>query len=382
MPPNDLPIDITAVRRRLLAWWDAGRRDLPWRGEPTPYQTWVSEVMLQQTRVETVVPYYERWMRRFPDVAALADAPEDDVLRAWEGLGYYSRARNLHRAARVVRERFDGRLPDDADALRELPGVGEYTAGAVASIAFGRAEPAVDGNVKRVLSRLLDLESPTARELRDAAGALVPPDRPGDFNQALMELGALICTPRSPSCHDCPLADHCLARQRGTVALRPAPRRRAEVPSFDLATLVAIDAAGALLIRRRPAHGLLARLWEFPALDTAGEEPETTARRLALELVGDAARDETLAPMAPVPHVFTHRRETYHPFLLRLATEGAARQPDSREAACEESRTQESAMGGGARTPELVWMSPHERADYAMPRAQRRILNRVLSSDW
>ena len=197
--------DIPGFRRALLGHFDRSRRALPWRSERTPYRVMVSEFMLQQTRVETVIPYYERWLRRFPGWEALADAGEDEVLRAWTGLGYYRRARNLHRAARVVRERFGGELPKEPAALKRLPGVGEYTAGAVASIAFGRAVPAVDGNVRRVLCRILDVAAPTAGRLREEAARLVDPGRPGDFNEALMELGATVCTPRAPGCGGCPV---------------------------------------------------------------------------------------------------------------------------------------------------------------------------------
>ena len=205
------------IRRRLLSAYDVGKRDLPWRGEEDPYRIWVSEVMLQQTRVETVVPYYRAWMDRFPTVEALAEADEDEVLRAWQGFGYYSRARRLREGARVVRERFGGCLPRSSLELRDLPGVGEYTAGAVASIAFGEVVPAVDGNVKRVLARLFDVPTPSPAELRALAADLVDPKRPGDFNQALMELGATVCTPRAPLCGECPLDSICLALERGTV---------------------------------------------------------------------------------------------------------------------------------------------------------------------
>jgi len=195
---------IPGFRRALLDHFDRTRRALPWRSERTPYRVMVSEFMLQQTRVETVIPYYERWVRRFPGWDALAGAEEEEVLGEWTGLGYYRRARNLHRTARVVRERFGGALPEDSEALKRLPGVGEYTAGAVSSIAFGRVVPAVDGNVRRVLCRLFDLEAPTASRLREAAAGLVDPERPGDFNEAMMELGATVCTPRSPGCAGCP----------------------------------------------------------------------------------------------------------------------------------------------------------------------------------
>jgi len=205
--------------------------------------------MLQQTRVEAVIPYYRRWLARFPDWPSLAGATDDEVLLAWKGLGYYGRARNLHRTAQVVCERFGGRPPRDPRELRSLPGVGEYTAGAVASIAFGRKVPAVDGNVRRVLSRLLDVGDPTPARLRDEATRLIDPDRPGDFNEALMELGATICTPRSPRCDACPVADECGALAAGTVAERPLRRVRRRVPRVEYAVAVVVaeapDAAGA-----------------------------------------------------------------------------------------------------------------------------------------
>ncbi|HEX6589007.1 MAG TPA: A/G-specific adenine glycosylase [Longimicrobiales bacterium] len=346
-------MDPRPLRARLLAWYDGQARDLPWRRDPTPYATLVSEVMLQQTRVETVIPYFERWLARFPDIDALAASSEDDVLRAWEGLGYYSRARNLHGAARVVRERYDGALPSDYDALRSLPGIGEYTAGAVASIAFGRVEPAVDGNVRRVLSRVLDLDAPDARTLREHAARLIDDARPGDFNQALMELGATICTPRSPACVDCPIESLCLARQRGTVALRPAQRKRKAIPGYDLVTVVVLE-GDRLLLRRRPERGMLAGMWEFPSTELrAGDDAEDAARELATSLVGGSIR--AVAPLAPVEHVFSHRRETYHPFVIHVADARAATSP-------------------------CAFVARGDLADHAMPRAQRRIQAAALNA--
>ena len=190
--------DPTRVRKLLLEHYDSHRRELPWRENQDPYCVWVSEIMLQQTRVETAIPYYDRWMERFPTVEALAGVDEETVLKAWEGLGYYSRARNLLRSALIVRERLGGVVPQDSQGLKTLPGIGEYSASAIASIAYGEVVPAVDGNVRRVLSRLFDLEDPTAATLRERAGELVDPDRPGDWNQALMELGATVCTPDRP----------------------------------------------------------------------------------------------------------------------------------------------------------------------------------------
>jgi A/G-specific adenine glycosylase len=305
------------VRARLLAWYDANARDLPWRRTRDPYRIWVSEIMLQQTRVETVIPYYGRWVERFPSVEALAAAPLERVLEVWTGLGYYSRARNLHRAAGTVRDEHAGRVPPDPVALRALPGVGEYTAGAISSIAFELPEPAVDGNVKRVLSRLLDLAEPTARAYSQNARALIDPDRPGDFNQAVMELGATVCRPRAPLCDECPLAQHCLAWARGTVSERPAPRKRKTPPHrrFGLAVLARND--GRFLVRRRPEQGLLGGMLEFPNREySAGEDPSGVAADELASLARWTGPMGTPEALGTVEHAFTHFRATYHVYLF------------------------------------------------------------------
>ncbi|NNM34930.1 MAG: A/G-specific adenine glycosylase [Gemmatimonadetes bacterium] len=289
------------IRSALLDHFDRTARDLPWRTDRTPYRVLVSEVMLQQTRVETVVPYYHRWLLQFPDLGALARAPVDGVLKMWEGLGYYSRARNLHRTAREVCRRYGGELPSTKAELRSLPGIGEYTAGAVASIAFSRAEPAVDGNVRRVLSRLDDLEDPRASALVDRAATLVDRARPGDFNEALMELGATICRPRGPLCGECPLARACLALEAGTIAERPPPRRRRAPRSVTIDVAVLLDADDRALFVRRPPDGLLGGLWEFPERTRLPDTP----------LVREAGELE------PVFHAFTHLHATYRPTILR-----------------------------------------------------------------
>ena len=306
------------VERALLAFWDERRRDLPWRSDTDAYRVWVSEIMLQQTRVEIVIPYYERWMARFPTLASLAAAPLDDVLLAWQGLGYYSRSRNLHLAAREVMEERNGRLPRDAASLREIPGIGDYTAGAIASIAFGRAEPALDGNVRRVLARLLDVADPPQRRLREVAAALVSRRRPGDFNQALMELGATICTPRAPACPACPLRRLCLAARYGTQHERPAKRPARAVPEYDVGSAILITATGRMLLVRRPPKGLLAGLWEFPgAIARPGESPRRAAARAA-RAAGANVDGRTARPLGHVPHRFTHRKETYHAYRFHL----------------------------------------------------------------
>ncbi|MXX57040.1 MAG: A/G-specific adenine glycosylase, partial [Gemmatimonadetes bacterium] len=318
--------------------------------------------------VETVGPYYARWLQRFPDWDALAAAPLDDVLLAWEGLGYYSRARNLHRTARAVRERHGGELPADPAALRTLPGVGEYTAGAVASIAFGLPVPAVDGNVRRVLARLLDLARPTPAQLRREAARLLDPERPGDHNEAMMELGATICTPRAPRCGECPVAAWCAALAVGTVAKRPGRRpRRGPVPRVDYSTLVAIDPADRILLARRPEEGLLAGMWEFPSGEVCEPAPDTVARSALQRLAIFGACGRRAEHLASVQHAFTHLRATYHPVVVRFDRAG--------------SRTLERETEGHAEplapAPEHAWIRSGETAGYALPVAQQKIARLV-----
>jgi A/G-specific adenine glycosylase len=303
-----------ALRRKLLAWYRAHRRDLPWRRTRDPYAIWISEAMLQQTRVETVIPYWERFLARFPDVEALATADTDDVITLWAGLGYYSRARNLHRAAQMVMERHAGELPDDVDLLRELPGVGRYTAGALASIAFDKPAAIVDGNVTRVLARLLGIDADVrSREVQERlwseAEQLVRGEDPGALNQALMELGAVLCTPRAPRCPACPWAAHCAAHAQGRaeslpVRSRPAPVRRVEAVAVFLAR------HDRVLAVQRPQRGLLGGLWELPGGELADGEPPTRALARALR-EGVGLGLSAPEPLGAIEHAFTHR-------LLRL----------------------------------------------------------------
>ncbi|ABS26109.1 A/G-specific adenine glycosylase [Anaeromyxobacter sp. Fw109-5] len=306
-----------ALRRRLLAWYDAERRALPWRFAQRgadPYRVWISEVMLQQTQVATVVPYFERFVARFPTLEALAAAPEDEVLARWRGLGYYARARNLHAAARAALARH-GALPSAVDALRALPGFGPYTAGAVASIAFARPAPAVDGNVARVLARLFCVEGSlaapaTQRRLWDLAGELVPPDRPGDFNQALMELGAMVCRKAAPGCARCPLRTSCAARRLGRAEQVPPARRRGARRAVTMACAVA-EVGGALVLVRRAPGGLLGGLWDLPAVDSTGATEAHAAAALLRELRGRfGARVAVGAPRGEVTRTLTHRTLT------------------------------------------------------------------------
>ncbi len=306
-----------SLRGALLRWYRGNRRDLPWRRTRDPYAIWISEAMLQQTRVETVIPYYRRFLERFPDPASLASADEEEVLGQWAGLGYYRRARNLHRAAKVVVERFGGALPDDAEALRGLPGVGRYTAGAVASIAFDRPEPILDGNVTRVLTRLLGIrEDPrrpaVAKRLWAEAARLARGPSPGDLNQALMELGATVCTPRAPRCLACPVSRRCAARAAGDAESLPVKGART-APRRVEATAAYLLRRGRVLTVKRPAGGLLGGLWELPggAL-SPGEKPRVGAVRSLREGLG--LEPAGLRRVGSVEHVFTHRRMQLHVF--------------------------------------------------------------------
>jgi A/G-specific adenine glycosylase len=343
----------------LLQWYSSRQRDVPGRGETDPYRIWVAEVMAQQTRISTVVPYYESFLDRFPDVNALATASRDDVLKAWEGLGYYGRARNLHRAAGELRERFGGRLPDSPDDLRSLPGVGPYTAGAIASIGFGLPEPAVDGNARRVLCRLHDLEKPTAARLDALARDLIDhaDGSAGLLNQALMDLGSSLCTPRSPRCGQCPLAAACAARARGTIALRPAPRRRGPLPHRDVAAAL-VWREGRLLISRRPPEGLLGGLWEFPGGKVEPDEtPEAAARRELREEAGIEV--EVLARADTVEHAYSHFRITLHLFHASWVSGEAPVGDDG--------------------SP--VWVLPEELSGYAFPAANQAIIRCLVRGE-
>jgi len=299
-----------AVRSALLDWYGKNRRDLPWRRTDDPYAIWISEAMLQQTRVDTVIPYYERFLERFPDVETLADADPDDVLGVWAGLGYYSRARNLQAAAREMRERHGGRVPDDPDALRALPGIGRYTAGAVASIAFDRPQPVLDGNVKRVLARLLDVREDVTRadvseRLWEAAADLADGPHPGDLNQALMELGATLCTPRAPRCSECPLRPRCAALRSGDPEALPVKKPRKAVPRVEASAALVMRGDRALAVRR-PPRGLMGGLWELPGDDLGdGEAPARGLRRALRERVG--LEPGPLRRAGSVEHVFSHR---------------------------------------------------------------------------
>lgn len=367
MTDNDLLKRKLFFSQQLLGWYQRNKRDLPWRRNKDPYRIWVSEVMLQQTRVDTVIPYWHRFLEKFPTVQALAEAPEEDVLKAWEGLGYYSRARNLQSAVREVHERYGGIVPDNKEDISSLKGVGPYTAGAVLSIAYNKPEPAVDGNVMRVLSRFFGIEDDIAKQgtrikMEKLARELIPEGEAGSFNQALMELGAIVCTPRSPHCLTCPVMEHCTARIAGKEQELPVKSKaKPPRPEQRLVALVegSGDHAGKVLIRQRPQEGLLARMWELPHILVPGKrtddpDPGMLGRGLTDE---DGLHIVPLERLMDADHIFSHIHWQLKVYRCQMAPTGKA-----------------------ADLPELLpfhyrWLAPEEMEQYAFPNVFIRILN-------
>ncbi len=349
------PAQRSEFRRKLLRWFHAQKRALPWRETRDPYRIWISEVMLQQTRVAAVLPYYRRFLRRFPNVRALARARESDVLRAWAGLGYYSRARNLRRAAQEMVRRHKGRFPRALEAALTLPGVGHYTAAAVLSIAYGQPLAVLDGNVARVIARLGALRGDLRRpgrwtQLAAAAESLLGAHEPGDWNQAMMELGATVCAPRAPACPECPVAKFCGARALNLQEKIPAPRKKRAPEDVRLAAAVLVDAGGRTLLVRPEAgsgDGLFSRMWQFPAVP-AGARPEAKLRRhLREQLRIEAPRGLALRPAR---HTVTYRRVTLLPYLIAVESlpgraPGAGRSVEAQAASNTSVRIPLSAVG-------------------------------------
>ena len=309
---------LAAIPKPLLEWYDKNRRILPWREEPTPYRVWVSEIMLQQTRVEAVKPYFERFMEALPDVGALARASEEQLLKLWEGLGYYNRVRNLQKAAvQIVRE-YGGEMPKDYESLIKLAGIGSYTAGAVSSIAYGRPVPAVDGNVLRVLARIrkderLITDGKVKKAVEEELAAAIPVDRPGDFNQAMMEIGACVCIPNGePLCGCCPLDRLCMAHADGTET--EFPRKEGKKPrKIEEKTVLVIRDASRAALHRRPAGGLLAGMYEFPMLDGW-----RTAEEVTSYLAENGFRTLRIQPLEDARHIFTHREWRMKGYMIRV----------------------------------------------------------------
>lgn len=370
-PPSPgpvLPPEHQAMASALLAWFRQNMRPLPWRGRYDPYEVWLSEIMLQQTQMERGTLYFERWIKRFPSIQSVAEARPEALLKAWEGLGYYNRARNLQQAARVIMEKHGGSLPQDRAGLLALPGIGEYTAGAILSIAFNQEVPAVDANVERVFSRLFDIDAPVksvaaADFIRHMAKALIPPGRGRDFNQALMELGALVCS-KKPACGLCPLAAHCQARRLGVTHERPVPGKKVAYSALEIVSGVLLH-KGRLFLQKRLDSGVWAGFWEFPGgrLE-AGETPEQGVTREFME--------ETEFPvqiseaLGAVRHAYTRYRIRMHCFLLTLAQQhGLPLDPEGFPRPVLHAAT------------EYRWIKPEELDDesYTLPAGHRKLLD-------
>jgi A/G-specific adenine glycosylase len=317
------PREIANIRKRLLGWFAAHRRELPWRTNRDAYRVWVAEIMLQQTRIAAVLPYYERFLARFPDVGSLGRARQDEVLKLWSGLGYYSRARNLHAAAKEIASRFNGRFPRDPEAALALPGIGHYTAAAVLSIAYDVPLAVLDGNVARVLARLGavrgDLREPRRwKALGAEAQRLLALQAPGDWNQALMELGETVCTPRSPQCKLCPINRWCRARKRGLVEYIPAPRKKRASVRIQIAAAILRDPRGRTILVKDPgAHDgvLFSRMWQFPAVEVAKNAKSELADHVRATLGVEAAPFE---PLRETRHGVTFRDISLLPFVANV----------------------------------------------------------------
>ena len=371
---------ILSFRQKLLAWYDENKRDLPWRRSKNPYHIWVSEIMLQQTRVDTVIPYYERFLDWFPTVESLANAPEERLLKAWEGLGYYSRVRNMQTAAQQIMEDFDGEFPSTYEGISSLKGIGPYTAGAISSIAFNLPQPAVDGNVMRVLARLFevnhDIGNPSNRKIFQAMmEVLIDPDRPGDFNQALMDLGSDIEAPVNPRPEESPVKEFSAAYQHGTMDRYPikAPKKK-PIPIF-LKALVVQNSQGQFLLEKNESEKLLAGFWHFPLI----EVDEFSDQTQALDLFSQVA--EPILELGPSPqesfeqdydlevdwqdlrfeevrHIFSHRK--WHIQII----------------AGQVAETQEYV------DREVLWLSPEEFSNYPLAKPQQKIWQAYLKRSY
>jgi A/G-specific adenine glycosylase len=366
----------------LLEWFLQNQRSLPWRMNKDPYRIWVSEIMLQQTRVDTVIPYYHRFMEKYPSIDALADAPEEEVLKAWEGLGYYSRARNLQAAVREVKELYAGVVPDEPEEIAMLRGVGPYTAGAILSIAYNKPEPAVDGNVMRVLSRFFlieeDVLKPATRKVMEAlVRELIPEGTAGDFNQALMELGALVCTPKSPYCLTCPVMERCEGRIAGKELELPI-KKKAKPPRNEYRAVALVEGTGEnrgkILIRQRPESGLLARMWELPHVllpENLGEglndklvldmkdTPRSQLLQQQLFMEGNQSSVYFVEPFIDVEHVFSHIH--WHMRVYRFSETGGV--------------SLQMNEGSEGSSEIFHWLAEEERASFAFPNVFIRIMD-------
>jgi A/G-specific adenine glycosylase len=360
-----MTFQIDNFQDKLLYWFEREQRSLPWRQSRDAYRVWVSEIMLQQTRVDTVIPYYERFISKFPTVNDLAEAELEDVYKLWEGLGYYSRARNLHAAVREVQENYGGVVPGVPEEIHKLKGVGPYTAGAILSIAYGLPEPAVDGNVMRVLSRILhieeDIAKPKTRKLFEAlVRRIISIKNPSFFNQALMELGALICVPRSPRCHDCPVFEHCSARNLGIQEKLPVKSKAKQGRIVEMAVAIVHNNEGRWLLHKRPETGLLANLWEFPNSEIASDEaPKEVLSRFLYETFGVKAVPVDI--ILQDIHIFSHLQWNLSVYVCQYA--GAEQ------------------LGIDAYRNRMAWVSTHELVKYPFSASHKKIVQFLLDEE-
>ena len=354
---------LSPFSKKLLDWYQKNARKLPWRDHPDPYAVWVSEVMLQQTRVETVIPYYLSWMIAFPTISDLASAPQQDVLNIWEGLGYYSRARNIHQAAKILINEQNGKLPTDINELQRLPGIGRYTAAAIASLAFGQDEPVLDGNVRRVLSRVFNITEPLGSNngekiLWNLAGEHLPSGQASIYNQAIMDVGSTICLPKSPLCGECPLKDVCQAKRLGLQSDLPVVKPRKVIPHYTV-TAAVLERDNEVLIAQRPQNSLLGGMWEFPGgKKESGEDLKTCLQREIKEELGITIQVGDL--LGTYKHAYTHFRITLHAFRCRLN----GFRPESIE------------------HTEIRWVAVKNLSEFPMGKVDRQIANHLLGSSY
>ena len=348
----------TKIQQTLLKWFRANARDLPWRKNRTPYAAWVSEIMLQQTQVATVIDYFNRFMKRFPTVEKLARARQDSVLKLWEGLGYYSRGRNLHKAAKLIVSDYGGQLPGTVDELQKIPGIGRYTAGAIASIAFNRPAPILDGNVIRVLCRLFCIDgnpkdTPVKNQLWDLAETLVHTQHPGDFNEGLMELGAMVCTPQNPQCPTCPLRNYCQASKTSRQHELPVKQKQAPLPHYTIVVGIVFK-NGKILIDKRRQNALLGGLWEFPG--GKKKKSESFKAAVAREVKEETGIEITVGKrLCIVKHTYSHFKITLHAYLCEYES-GTAK-----PLGCDSAK----------------WIAPQNLSKYAFPAANAKIISKL-----
>lgn len=348
----------------LIKWYRSNKRQLPWRATGDPYKIWVSEIMLQQTRVDQVLPYYEKFLRHFPDVHSLANTPRQKLLRIWEGLGYYSRARNMQDAAKQIVADFNGKFPDNYDDLLSLKGVGPYTAAAISSIAFGIPKAVVDGNVIRVLARWNGIEEDvrkagTQKHIQQLADDYIDPSNPSDFNQGMMELGAVICLPKNPLCGECPVFNGCAALQLARTDSIPYKSKKSKTPHHQIAVGICINSTGEVLIALRPEDKMLGGFWEFPGgkIEQGESAEEAVVRELREEL--SVVTEVYPQKLIEIKHAYSHFKITMHAYFCRI-TDGIPKPKESEE---------------------IKWVHIDELQDYPFPKANRKLTEAIQERD-